>query len=308
MPEMRLDGRVAIVTGAGAAEGLGHAYARFLASRGARVVVNDLGTGPDGRGIQRADAEHIAQDIRDAGGDAVADTNSVAEEESAKAVVQTALDRYGRVNVLVNNAGVVRLAAFSALSSDDISQLISVHQCGTIWMCYAVWPHMLAQRYGRIVNVTSLAMWGARYTVVYGSVKAGVLGLTRGLAVEGAEDNVRVNALAPMATSTASRYFGQEEGNPRRSAPGLGAEYTPDAVAPVVGYLCHEDCALNGEYVASGRGHVALGAFGTTRGHDFGTAITPEAMRDDLAAISDASDVRSLPAGGDILELDRRGR
>jgi NAD(P)-dependent dehydrogenase (short-subunit alcohol dehydrogenase family) len=306
MTEMSFDGRVAIVTGAGAAAGLGRAYARFLASRGARVVVNDLGTGPDGRGIQLAHADRIAQEIRDDGGDAVADTHSVAEESSAKAVVQTALDQYGRVDILVNNAGVVRLGRFSSATPDDISQLIAVHLSGSVWMCHAVWPHMLEQRYGRIVNVTSLAMWGAEATITYGAAKAGAFGLTRGLAVEGAASNVRVNALAPIATSTASRYFAP--GNPTQAAPGRDDRYTPEAVAPVVGYLCHEDCLLNGAYVATGRGHVAIGEFGTTRGYECGPEVTPEAIRDNLAAITDVSDVRSLPSGSDILALDRQGR
>jgi NAD(P)-dependent dehydrogenase (short-subunit alcohol dehydrogenase family) len=289
MTEMRFDDQVAVVTGAGAAAGLGRAHARLLASRGAKVVVNDLGTGPDGRGIERAHADTVADEIRSEGGDAIADMHSVADEQSAKAVVQTALDNYGRIDILVNNAGIVRLGEFPALSSDDITQSVAVHLMGNIWMCRAAWPHMSAQHYGRIVNVTSIAMWGARLTVVYGAAKAGIVGLTRGLAVEGAARNIRVNALAPRANTTAFHYFN------KATAGGLKSERPPEAVAPVVAYLCHADCDVTGAYVAAGGGHVALGVFGTTSGHDSGLAITPEDVRDNIATIADTSGFIEFP-------------
>jgi NAD(P)-dependent dehydrogenase (short-subunit alcohol dehydrogenase family) len=306
--DLRFDGRVAIVTGAGAAAGLGRAYARLLASRGARVVVNDLGTGPDGLDMERAHADRVADEIRGEGGEAVADVNSVADEQSASAIVQTALDQYGRVDILVNNAGIVRLAEFAHMTTDDIIQTVAVHQMGTIWMCRAAWPRFLEQEYGRIVNVTSLAMWGARYTVMYGSVKAGILGLTRGLAVEGSQHNVRANAVAPMANTTALYYFNKQSDNPRRSESGLSSEYTPEAVAPVVAYLCHAECIVNGAYVAAGGGHVARGFFATTEGYSCGAAITPEDVAAHVTEMADASTVTELPSGGDILELTSRDR
>src|SRR5262249_46269960 len=244
MGEMRFDGQVAIVTGAGAPEGLGRAHALLLASRGAKVVVNDLGTGPDGLNLQRRHAGRVADEIREHGGEAIADTNSVAEEGSARAIVQTAIDHYGRIDILVNNAGIVRLRDFASLTSDDITQSVAVHQMGTIWMCKAVWQHMLGQSYGRIVNTTSVAMWGAPYTVIYGSVKAAILGLTRGLAVEGAPRDVKVNMLAPHAETTTSEYFRNLEGNPRRALHPVKADRPPEAVAPAVAYLAHSDCFL----------------------------------------------------------------
>lgn len=291
MSEMRFDDRVAIVTGAGAAAGLGRADAILLASRGAKVVVNDLGGGPDGRGIERAHADAVAQEIRDLGGEAVADTNSVAAEESARAIVQTALDHYGRVDILINNAGIVRMGAFEAMSSDDIVQSIDVHLMGTIWMCRAVWPHMYEQDFGRVVNVTSIAMWGAPSTLIYGAAKAGMLGFTRGLAFEcsQAQSNIKVNALAPRANTTAGYYFNKP------SSGGFKLNRPPEAVAATVGYLCHEDCDLNGAYVASGSGHVALGVFGVTAGHDSGPEITPEDMRDNLDAIRDTAHFEEFP-------------
>jgi NAD(P)-dependent dehydrogenase (short-subunit alcohol dehydrogenase family) len=297
MDEFRFDGKVAIVTGAGAAAGLGRAHARLLAARGAKVVVNDLGTGPDGLAVERAHAEQVAQEIRHEGGDAIGDTNSVAEEESAKAIVQTALDAYGRVDILVNNAGIVRIAEFEFVTSDDIQQIVAVHLMGNIWMCRAVWPLMFEQQYGRIVNVTSRAMWGARYNVVYGAAKGGVFALTRGLAAEGASRNVRVNALAPGARTTAFYYF-----NDAATAPQLERPHPPEGVAPAVGYLCHERCALNGAYVASvGGGAVSVGIFGTTHGYDGGLGLTIEDVAAHLDTIRDPRDFTQIPEGVDLV-------
>jgi NAD(P)-dependent dehydrogenase (short-subunit alcohol dehydrogenase family) len=295
--ELKFDGRVAIVTGAGAAMGLGRAYARLLAARGAKVVVNDLGTGPDGKGIERAHADRVAEEIRSEGGEAVADTNSVAEEQSAKAIVQTALDAYGRIDILVNNAGVVRIAEFEFVTADDIRDIVHVHLMGNIWMCKAVWPHMLAQEYGRIVNVTSLAMWGARYNVVYGAAKGGNFALARGLAAEGGGRNVRVNAIAPEALTTAFHYFNDA------SAIDLDLEFPPEGVAPVVGYLCHESCALNGAYLAGrGTGQVLKGFFATTTGYDHGgPGITIEDVARNIATIRDTEELIEFPEGVDLV-------
>src|ERR1700722_8080028 len=203
MTDLRFDGRVAIVTGAGGRPSLGRAYAHLLAARGAKVVVNDLGVGPDGHGREPAHAEIVAKEIVDAGGEAIADLNSVAEEDSARAVVQTALDAWGHVDIVVNNAGVVVLAEFAEISAKDIRNIINVHLFGNIWMCRAVWHHMREREYGRIVNITSGALLGTRYVVPYGAAKGGILSLTRGLAVEGADRNIKVNTLGPAAATAA---------------------------------------------------------------------------------------------------------
>jgi NAD(P)-dependent dehydrogenase (short-subunit alcohol dehydrogenase family) len=185
MSELRFDGEVAIVTGAGSNPSLGRSYALALAARGAKVVVNDLGVGPDGTGRLAAKAESVAKEIVDAGGEAIADTHSVAEEDSARAIVQTALDAWGRVDILVNNAGVAILAEFGEISSTDLRRVLDVHLYGNVWMCRAVWPQMREAGYGRIINITSGALGGIRYTTIYGAAKGGILSLTRGLAVEG---------------------------------------------------------------------------------------------------------------------------
>jgi NAD(P)-dependent dehydrogenase (short-subunit alcohol dehydrogenase family) len=287
MSELRFDDRVAIVTGAGAAAGLGRAYALELAARGARVVVNDLGVGPDGEGIELADADVVAAEIERAGGIAIADTHSVSQEDSAKAVVETALDAWGRVDILINNAGVVRPGEFQALASEDITTMISVHLLGNVWMSRAVWPHMTTQGYGRIVNVVSGAMWGARNFVIYGAAKAGIFGLTRGLALEGAPSGIRANALAPFATTTAFYYFNEVDAAvPDRS---------PAAVAPVAAYLSHEDCSLTGEYVHAGGGHVSVGVLGETVG--YGQAhLTAEAIRDNLEVVCSPDGFAPFPS------------
>ncbi|MEE3754314.1 SDR family NAD(P)-dependent oxidoreductase [Mycobacterium intracellulare] len=151
MTELRFDGRVAIVTGAGGQEpSLGRSHAKLLAQRGAKVVVNDLGVGPDGRNVLRANAEQVADEICAAGGEAVADLHSVADEDGARRVVQTALDVWGRVDILVNNAGVCFMAHFDEISDADLRNVIDVHLMGTVWMCRAAWPHMRDAGYGRM--------------------------------------------------------------------------------------------------------------------------------------------------------------
>ena len=147
MSELRFDGQVAIVTGAGSTPGLGRSYAKLLAARGAKVVVNDLGVGPDGSSAVPAKAAAVVEEIKHARGEAVADTHSVASEDGAQAIVETALKTYGRVDILVNNAGVVEFALFDEFSTRDIDKLIETHVYGAIWMCRAVWPHMKAARY-----------------------------------------------------------------------------------------------------------------------------------------------------------------
>lgn len=179
MSELRFDDRVAIVTGAGGQEpSLGRSHALLLGERGAKVVVNDLGVGPDGRGIMRANAEHVVEQIRAADGEAVADQHSVADEEGARSVVATALDTWGRLDIVVNNAAVCFMVHIDEISSADLRRIIDVHLMGTVWMCRAAWPHMREAGYGRIVNTTSGAMFGIEHLSIYGAAKSGIFGLT----------------------------------------------------------------------------------------------------------------------------------
>jgi NAD(P)-dependent dehydrogenase (short-subunit alcohol dehydrogenase family) len=286
---LRFDGRVAVVTGAGGNPSLGRSYALLLASRGANVVVNDLGTGPDGRGVQRVHAADVAREIVAAGGEAIADENSVADPESARAIVQAALDNWGRIDILVNNAGARRHASFDEISDDDIELIVGSHLLGTIWMSRAVWAHMHRARYGRIVIIASRAALGSRYTTIYGAVKSGIVGLTRGLAIEGAEYGIGVNAVAPGATTAAIGYLTTRlEDSPER------AQTTPEQVAPLVGLLAHETCDVSGKLFISSGGRSVEVFYNETRGWT-GSDIEIEDVRDHFADLTDRRGSTDVP-------------
>jgi NAD(P)-dependent dehydrogenase (short-subunit alcohol dehydrogenase family) len=286
MDELRFDGQVAIVTGAGGNPSLGRSHARLLASRGAKVVVNDLGVGPDGLGRKPHDAQAVAQEIVDAGGEAVADLHSVAEEDSAQAVVRTALDAWGRVDVLVNNAGVAILALFDEISPGDLRRVVDVHLYGTIWMCRAVWPHMREAGGGRIVNIVSGGMLGNRYISIYGAAKGGILALTRGLAIEGREHGVSVNALGPAARTSALEHLSQQS---------MVDLATPaELVSPMVAYLAHPECTVSGGYFESGGGRMVFRTYAEARGFS-SPSPTIEEVRDHIGEIMDLSQPTLIP-------------
>jgi NAD(P)-dependent dehydrogenase (short-subunit alcohol dehydrogenase family) len=296
MSKLRFDDRVAIVTGAGGQEpSLGRSHAILLAARGAKVVVNDLGVGPDGRGILRANAQQVAEEIRATGGEAVADQHSVAEEEGARSVVATALDTWGRLDIVVNNAGVCFMVHFDEISTADIRNIIDVHLMGTVWMCRAAWPHMRDAGYGRIVNTTSGAMFGIENLSIYGAAKSGIFGLTRGLAVEGAESGIKVNALGPAANTTAIRHF--NETSPFTSL--MEAYFPTSLVSPAVAYLAHEDCELSGANLEAGAGNVGLRVFSQTAGYT-DTDLTVEKVRDNLSTIIDKRTATIIPDPGEV--------
>ena len=274
---LRFDGRVAIITGAGGTPSLGRSYARLLARLGGRVLVNDLGVGPDGQGTAPADAERVAAEIRAEGGEAIADTGSVSTEEAARAIVRSALDRWGRVDILINNAGVLSFGLFDELSPADIRRMVEVHLLGTIWMCRAVWPHMREADYGRIVNTTSPGMLGSAYGSVYGAVKAGVYGLTRTLAIEGTRDGIRANALAPFAATVAWDVVGTPGKQELDS--GFIAAMHPDNIAPIAAFLAHSACPFSGKNITAEPGHVSETYYRQTTGYS-----APEITLDGLNA------------------------
>jgi NAD(P)-dependent dehydrogenase (short-subunit alcohol dehydrogenase family) len=281
---LRFDGRVAIVTGSGGQQSLGRAYAHLLASRGAKVVVNDLGVGPDGRGAIQARADAVAQEIIEAGGEAIADTHSVADADSARAMVQAALDTWGRVDIVINNAGLNWPAAFDEITEDDLLKVANTHFMGSIWVCRAAWPEMKRQQYGRIVNVCSGAMFGDLYVAIYSAAKAGVYGLTRGLAVEGVAENIRVNALMPFAWTEAVDES-MVDSDFKRSL----MRNAPEQVAPTVAYLAHESCSVTGKAIKSGGGLVAEVFASSTVGYS-DAELTPEGISAHLETILDRTD------------------
>jgi NAD(P)-dependent dehydrogenase (short-subunit alcohol dehydrogenase family) len=275
MGELRYDGRVAIVTGAGG--GLGREHALLLASRGARVVVNDLGGAVDGTGSSSAPAEQVAAEIRSAGGVAVADANSVATPDGGEAIVRTALDAFGRVDILVNNAGVLRDGTFSRMDADSWDAVIAVHLRGAMCVTLPAWRHMRERGYGRIVNTSSnTGLFGNFGQVAYGAAKMGLVGLTRVLALEGARDGITVNAVAPMArTRMTEKLLGR-----------LAGSLDPSLVSPVVAFLAHEECVATGEVLSCGGGRVARVFVGVTPGW-FDPTLSPETVRDRWDAIQD---------------------
>jgi NAD(P)-dependent dehydrogenase (short-subunit alcohol dehydrogenase family) len=253
--QYRFDGRTAIVTGAGGNPSLGRAHALLLAARGANVVVNDIGHDPESGAYyqDRASAESVVAEIRAQGGSAVADTHSVANEEGAGAIVQTALDAFGSVDILVNNAVITVIAPFDGMRSRDFRRHIETNLMGPIWLCRAAWPHMKAKRYGRIVNLSSGAFTGCSLMSAYSISKGGLFSLTCALAAEGEALGIKANTVNPTAYTRGSVASINEDTalfeHFKSSSP---AEF----VAPVVAYLAHEACPVSGTCIEAGAGAV----------------------------------------------------
>lgn len=262
--ELRFDGRTAIVTGAGGNPSLGRAHALLLASRGANVVVNDIGSDPAMQNYPgSASPEAVAEEIRAAGGRAVADIHSVATPEGAEAIVRAALDAFGSVDILVNNAGISVGAPIDVMTPQDFQRHIDVNLMGSVWTCRAAWPHMRERGYGRIVNTTSNSMTGFADQAAYAASKGGLWSLTRALAAEGARHGIKVNAISPGAfTRLVSAML--EEDSPllahsRENLP-------PELSSPPVAFLCHESCPVTGECIDSVGGEVQRTIIARTKG------------------------------------------
>jgi NAD(P)-dependent dehydrogenase (short-subunit alcohol dehydrogenase family) len=275
MADLGFDGKVAIITGAGG--GLGRSHALELARRGALIVVNDLGGSVDGTGSGNTAAQAVVDEIAAAGGEAVANYDSVATPEGGKAIVQTALDTWGRVDVIINNAGILRDASFKNMDPDKVSAVLDVHLRGAFNVTQPAWEHMRNQGYGRIVNTSSGAgVFGNFGQANYGAAKMGLVGLTRVLAVEGAKNNIKANAIAPVAKTRMTEDL-------------LGPaadKLLPELVTPLVAFLVHEDVPVSGELYSVGGGRVARVFLGVTKGivdHE----LTTETVRDRFDEIRD---------------------
>jgi len=261
MNEYRFEGRVAIVTGAG--RGIGRAYALLLAAHGAGVVINDLGGSMEGAGADAQPARDVAAEIVAAGGAAIADSSDIATVAGGQAVVDTAIEQFGRVDIVVNNAGIIRWAGFPEADADNLERHLAVHLGGSFNTTRAAWPHMVEQGYGRIVMTTSTGMFGLPNNLSYAAAKAAVIGLTRSLAVAGAEHGIKINLIAPAAYT---RMAGDPTSEP--DSPGAApAQLSPDLVAPMVGFLAHKDCDVSGEIYAAGAGRLARIFIASTEGY-----------------------------------------
>ncbi|MGH3664545.1 MAG: SDR family oxidoreductase [Egibacteraceae bacterium] len=252
-------GRVAIVTGSGG--GLGRQHALLLARRGATVVVNDLGGARDGTGggCQMADA--VVTEITDGGGEAVASYDDVASAEGGAAIVQTALDAFGRVDVIVNNAGILRDVTFAKMAAEQWDAVLKVHLYGTYHVTRAAWPHLREQRYGRVIVTTSTSgLYGNFGQSNYGAAKLGVVGLINTLAFEGRKDRITANAVAPIAATRMT-----EDVMPPEALAALDPAY----VSPLVAHLASEECTDSGEVVLAGGGHYARVHLMQATGHRF---------------------------------------
>jgi NAD(P)-dependent dehydrogenase (short-subunit alcohol dehydrogenase family) len=246
MDDLRFDGRVAVITGGG--RGLGRAHALLLASRGCKVVVNDPGVSMAGDATSEGPAQALAAEIRSLGGEAIANTDSVATPEGGAAIVQTALDTWGRVDILIHSAGNVRRGSLCDLAYEDFTSVLDVHLKGAYHVVRTAFPHMMAQRFGRIVLTGSInGLYGKSDNVTYAMCKAGFMGLSNTAAIEGQDANVRSNLIVPAAVTRMS------EGIDTSKFPPM----TPEQVAPLVAYLCHEDCEASGEMFVAMGGRMA---------------------------------------------------
>lgn len=241
--------KVAIITGAGS--GLGRSYALFLSSRGAKVVVNDLGVSGDGTGRSEAPAQMVVDEIKARGGEGVANSDSVAEVEGAQRIVGDALKHFGTADILINNAGVLRDKSFLKMPLEDFELVLKVHLLGSVYVTRAAFPVMKEKAYGRIVMTTSVAgLFGNFGQTNYSTAKMGVVGLMNSLKLEGEKYNILINTVAPLASTRLAEKTGVF---PEEILPLL----KPELVTPLVAYLCSEQCQTSGDIISAGGGYYA---------------------------------------------------
>lgn len=268
MEQLDLHGRVALVTGAGG--GLGASHARLLASRGARVVVNDLNQ-----------ADSVVEQIRTAGGTAIADAHDVSTSEGGRAMVDRAVDEFGSIDIVVNNAGVIRDKSFHSMTEEMIDLVLAVHVRGAFNVTQPAFRHMRERGYGRIVNTSSGAgLFGNFGQANYAAAKAALVGFTRTLAVEGGPKGIKANALAPMAFTPMTE---------RLLDGGIANLTRPELVSPVVALLASEDCPVNGEVITAGAGRVMRTFIATTTGYR-NDNLTPEDLAANWDTVMDSSE------------------
>jgi 3-hydroxyacyl-CoA dehydrogenase/3a,7a,12a-trihydroxy-5b-cholest-24-enoyl-CoA hydratase len=272
---LRFDGRVAVITGAG--NGLGRAYALLLGSRGAKVVVNDLGTSVKGEGADATPAQKVVDEIKKLGGDAVANYDSV---EDGDKIIKTAIDSFGRVDIVINNAGILRDTSFVKMKDDDWDKIFSVHVRGAYKVTRAAWDHMRNQNFGRIIMTASAAgIYGNFGQANYSAAKLALLGFSNTLALEGESKNIHCNTIAPIAGSRLTKTV---------MPPDLVEALKPEFVAGLVAYLVHEDTAETGSLFEVGAGWLAKLRWERTRGAFLSSAVppTPEQIKEQWGVVT----------------------
>ncbi len=291
---LRFDDRVVIVTGAG--QGIGKSHALFFASRGAKVVVNDLGGGLDGGGSDAAPAEQVVGEIRAAGGEAVASFASVADRAGAESIVATAVESFGKVDVLINNAGILRDKMFLKMPLEDFEAVLQVHLLGSAYVSKAAFPVMRKQRYGRIVMTTSAAgLYGNLGQANYAAAKLGLVGLMNSLKIEGKKSNILVNAVSPVAdTRMGARVFPDF----------FKRMIRPELVTAAVAYLASEACTASGDVITAAAGYFAKAQIVESAGVVFEpqTEVTPELIAERYGEITDMSAAAPEPTAFDAMK------
>ncbi len=278
MSDVRFDGRVAIITGAGG--GLGKSHALELAKRGAQIVVNDLGGSVDGSGSGSAAADVVVKEIEEAGGTAVANYDSVASKDGGEAIIATAMENFGQVDILINNAGILRDKSFAKMSEAEMTLVLDVHLRGGFYVSQPAFRVMKERGYGRIVHTASAAgVFGNFGQANYGAAKMGLVGLSNVLAQEGAKYNIMSNVIAPIAmTRMTTGIMGD-----------MGMNLDPAYVTSMVAYLCSEACELSHEIFSVGAGRYARVFIGACQGYT-NTAeggVSVEEVRDNIEQIRD---------------------
>lgn len=286
MSDIRFDGQVVIVTGAGG--GLGRSHALEFARRGAKVVVNDLGGALDGSGGSSAAAAAVVAEISAGGGEAIADGASVTNDAGVAAMVDRAMSKWGRIDALIANAGILRDKTFSKMDLADFAAVVDVHLMGAVKPLKAVWEIMRAQNYGRVVVTTSsTGLYGNFGQSNYGAAKLALVGLMNTLKLEGAKNDIRVNAISPVAATRMTDNL---------MPPEMLAKFAPEHVTPAVVHLASRD-APNGTIVTAGAGAFAVAQLIETEGAYLGANATAEAVRDRWSEITNPAGAEAYPAG-----------
>ena len=274
--------QVAIVTGAGG--GLGRCHALELARRGAKVVVNDLGGTMDGSGGSSEAAESVVAEIKVIGGEAIANGGSVSDRAGAQSMVDDAMNAWGRVDVLINNAGILRDKSFSKMTLDDFEMVVNVHLLGAAYCSHAVWPIMREQNYGRILMTTSPSgLYGNFGQTNYGAAKMGQVGLMNSMKIEGAKNNIHTNSIAPVAATRMTENLIPEE---------VLEKLGPELVTPAAIFLVSED-APNGVILQAQGGQYSLAAVVENSGVNLGVEATADDVAASYEAIVDMAEVKT---------------
>lgn len=258
MNSLRFDGQVAVVTGAG--RGLGRAYGELLAQRGASVIINDIGVSATGQDPSSGPASEVVAAIIAGGGSAVVDTNDVSSVQGADALIRTALEHFGRVDIVINNAGIIDWAGIGEVDVDNIERHLAVHVMGSFNTVKAAWPTFVEQGYGRIVMTTSAGVFGLPKNLGYATAKGGVIGMTRSIATVAQRHGIAINCIAPAAVTRMG-------GSPDGTEAAAGDPMAPGLAAPLVAYLAHAECAANGEIFAAGAGRFSRIVLSSTEGY-----------------------------------------